>query len=497
MARGGAHPLSPVAAYVAERTGSSLSVQQVSRLRVLIDARLGAQTEEELLRHLRSHAGAADLAELMSAIAVHKTDLFRDEVQLRAFDHNVLRPLARASSRPLHVWSAGCATGEEVATLLILLTEAGAHSQSTVLGTDISEPALKQARELAFHPAALKRLPQAYRHRYFDHLGSHVQLVPELRARATFARHNLMDAPYPVSPGGQGFDVIFCRNVLIYFTEAAFEQVVDGLTERLKVGGTLVLSAAEPLLRPKGPLGFLKCEEAFFYVRHPEPVAPGGPLFATPRPGAPAHPPRSSSPPPSAETPRAPLPAAGSFRGSGETPRMAIPAVISTRPGETPRLAMPAVVPARPPGETPRLAMPAVPNVAFSRPPGQTPQLPLAVTPTGTPLPAPIPEDPVDEARQIFELVLDWAAAGDAEAQTEQGLRRCLYLDPHFAQARYLLGMLLEQRGERAEAATEYRRALAALKEGRSRQTPFFLNDGRLQTACAAALERVGFRSGA
>src|SRR4051812_39063795 len=179
MARGNALRISPVAAYVAERTGSSLSVQQVARLSAIVNARLESIPEGAYLAHLRSPAGASELAELMSAIAVHKTDLFRDEVQLRAFEHAVLRPLARASSRPLHVWSAGCATGEEVATLLILLAEAGAHAQSTVTGTDISEPALRQARDLAFQPPSLRRVPEHIRQRYFINRGGQVQLVPE------------------------------------------------------------------------------------------------------------------------------------------------------------------------------------------------------------------------------------------------------------------------------------------------------------------------------
>lgn len=440
MARGNALQLSPVAAYVAERTGSSLSVQQVARLRAIVDARVGTISEDEYLAYLQSPAGAADLAELMSAIAVHKTDLFRDEVQLRAFEQSVLRPLARAATRPLHVWSAGCATGEEVATLLILLAEAGAHAQSTVLGSDISENALRQARDLAFHPASLKRVPEPIRQRYFVNRGGQVQLVEPLRDRAHFARHNLMDAPYPVSPAGQGFDVIFCRNVLIYFTETAFDRVVEGLTDRLKMGGTLILSAAEPLLRPKPSLALIKCDEAFFYAKQVPPL-PGASLSSgfTPVPHPPLHPLRSPARP--VETPRGPMPAA-------------------------------------PSPLTPQRPMPAM----------QTPQVPMRAVMT------PPPDEPAVEARKIFELVLEWAAAGDAEPQTEQGLRKCLYLDPHFAQARYLLGMLLEQRGERAEAATEYRRAAAALREGRSRHTPFFLNDERLQVACKIALGRLGFR---
>src|SRR5688572_6444506 len=98
MARGGAHGLSPVCAYVAARTGSSLSSQQVARLQEMLASRLRGRTEEQFLVHLQTAGGAVDLADLMSAISVHKTDLFRDEVQLNAFMHHVLRPLARVSS---------------------------------------------------------------------------------------------------------------------------------------------------------------------------------------------------------------------------------------------------------------------------------------------------------------------------------------------------------------------------------------------------------------
>jgi chemotaxis protein methyltransferase CheR len=328
-----------------------------------------------------------------------------------------------------------------VATLLILLAEAGAHAQSTVLGTDISETALRQARDLAFQPSSLKRVPEAIRQRYFINRGPQVQLIPELRERALFARHNLMDSPYPVSPAGQGFDVIFCRNVLIYFTDAAFDRVVEGLGERIRMGGTLVLSSAEPLLRPKAGLSLIKCDEAFFYARQVSPPPAAPPPGLTPIPRPPLHAAPRPAPRP-VETPRGPLPASMS-------------------------------------PQTPRAPMPAM----------STPQIPMRAV-----IPPPPPEAPAVEARQIFELVLEWAAAGDAEQQTEQGLRKCLYLDPHFAQARYLLGMLLEQRGERADAASEYRRAGSALREGRSRQTPFFLNDERLLIACERALARLGFR---
>lgn len=409
--------LSPVCAYVADRTGSSLSEQQIARLKEVLAKRISGRDESSFVEFLKSMDGAATLAELMASIAVHKTDLFRDEVQLDAFNRHVLRPLVAKVNRPLQLWSAGCATGEEVATLLILLREAGAHPLSTVMGTDISDAALKVAQKQSFHPELLRRVPSVFRGRYFvEEKNGYQRLVPELAQQATFQRHNLMDAPYPLPPGGGGFDIIFCRNVLIYFTDKAFDQTVDRLTDRLAVGGTMVLSAAEPILRPRPSLTTERFDQAFFY-RRADPAA-------------------------------APMPI-----------------------------------------ERRTVSQPVMPVATFGS--AAVARAPAPVAP-----PAPVLEvtaDPREEAAQLFALVLDWAAAGEPDEDTEAGLRKCLYLDPHLAQARYLLGMLLEQRGAKADAASEYRRALAALSEGRSRSTSFFLNDERLKTACMRALERLGY----
>ena len=113
---------------------------------------------------------------------------------------------------------------------------------------------------------------------------------------------------------------------------------------------------------------------------------------------------------------------------------------------------------------------------------------PVAPSPV---LPAPEGTGSYSEADALFAQVLGWAAGNEVGPETAETLRRCLSMDPDLAAARYLLGMLLEQRGTLAEATVEYRRALRSLEEGRARTTPFFLNNARLQVACARAIERV------
>lgn len=414
------HEVSATCAWVAQRTGTSLSRQQLHRLNAAIEQRRGKRGEGEYLHFLQSVRGTLELVELMSVISVHKTDLFRDEGQLEVVREQVLVPLA-AQRRPLSVWSAGCASGEEVATLLILLAEVGAHAASTVLGTDISERVLSSARSLAFSSEVLRRVPEPLRAKYFlPRPDGQFELQRTLAARADFRRHNLMDLPYPLPAASLSFDLIFCRNVLIYFSAEAFEHVVSHLVDRLAPNGVLVLSAAEPLLKARADLELKRFASSFLYVKREKPV-----------------PVRPSAPP-------------------------------------APRLSAPAP---RPPSSAP--ARPSAPLAFAGRP--ATQELPLIT-------------DPKEEGVALFHLVLEWAAAGEPDAETEAGLRKCLYLVPELACARYLLGKLLEQRAANADAAAEYRRALQSLQSGNVRAAPFFLNNERLFVVCQAALERLGYR---
>ncbi|NVJ09308.1 methyltransferase domain-containing protein [Myxococcus sp. AM001] len=263
-------PWAGVRAFLSARTGMALSGPQVRRLDERLAARSLGLTPHQYLMFLQSPSGVTDLEDLIAAVVVNKTDLFRDEVQLAAFRAQVLTPLVAKTRRPLRVWSAGCATGEEVATLLVLLAEAGADPDSTVLGTDIAGDTLRRARWLAYSREQLRRVPPELRSRYFVRSGAREALAPALRERASFQCHNLMEPPYPVAPGGGGFDVIFCRNVLIYFTEEAFQRTVEALARSLAPGGVLVLSASEPLLRVPPTLRVQRGEQAFFYVRPEE-----------------------------------------------------------------------------------------------------------------------------------------------------------------------------------------------------------------------------------
>ncbi|WP_420715185.1 CheR family methyltransferase [Corallococcus sp. BB11-1] len=503
----------PVHAFIAAHTGMALSAAQRRRL----DARLEGLGREgsaaQVVSHLRSLVGAADLARLVGAVAVHTSEVFRDEVQLAAFREHVLSPRVQRSRLPLRVWSAGCAAGEEVATLLVMLAQEGADPASRVLGTDISEQVLGKARELSFPEDALRRVPDVTRARYFQPRGGRQVLVEPLRTQAGFRRHNLMELPYPEAGGGGGFDVIFCRNVLIYFTPEAFQRTVRNLTERLAPGGVLVLSAAEPLLQVPSSLRLLPCEHAFFYVRvdeaeqKPPPSRHDSGRFRTvPVAGVPKR-----------DSDRFPaVPVAGALkRDSDRFPAVPVAGALKRDSGRFPAVPV-AGPPKRDSDRFPALPVEGSPR----RDSGRFPAVPVAgapkrdsgrfptVTPVGVLGPAADPGPGADgasrgppspealastmaEADWLFSCVLDGASTGVSDAQAEHDLRRCLDLDPDHVAARYLLGLLLEQCGRPEAAVGEYRRARDAVDSGRARPVPFFLNLPRLRVACARAVERL------
>ena len=529
-----ARPSLLIHAFIAAKTGMALSGTQRRRLDERLAVLQGSLSEQQYLLHLQTPSGAADLSTLISVVAVHKTDLFRDEVQLSAFRTHVLEPLVgRVLGRPLRVWSAGCATGEEVATLLMMMEEAGADGGSTVLGTDISEVALNRARTLNFPGEQVRRLPGGLRERYFVPDGTRSILVPELRERASFQHHNLMESPYPTAAAGESFDIIFCRNVLIYFTAEAFERVVGLLAERLAPGGTLILSAAEPLLQAPPSLRIIRSENAFFYVRAQEPLAPQGPrspviserrwdagTFDVPRDAANGP---GAAPPPGPETRRD----SGRFPSVGQEARRdsgRFPTVGQEPRRDSGRFPTVGQEPKRESGQHPTVGpeprrdsgrFPAVgqepkrdsgqfPTVGQEpwRDSGRLTPVPLPPAQGGTPESGRYPtvrpseaQDRLDEhplhleADRLFAQVLD--GVGEGGPQAEDYLRRCLALDPDLSAARYLLGMMLELRESYGEAAAEYRKALRSLEEGRARSTPFFLNHARLQVACEKAIARM------
>jgi chemotaxis protein methyltransferase CheR len=209
---------------------------------------------ERVLRQRAQSAGtgsAADYVEgltgpddpevihLLDTITVGHTWFFRDLEQAEAIV-SVLRTLAKGGSRP-EVWVAGCSTGEDAYTVALLAGAAGIDID--VLGTDVNPRALERARAARYAEWSTRQVPRAHAS-HFNRVRGALELDTAVARKVRFERHNLVETP-PRPLRGAGWDVILCRNVLIYFRRSIAARVVERLAGALRPGGWLFLGASE------------------------------------------------------------------------------------------------------------------------------------------------------------------------------------------------------------------------------------------------------------
>ncbi len=192
-----------------------------------------------------------EFQEMFNRITINETSFFRNEPQLDVFESNVLPKLieARSDTKRLRLWSAACSSGEEPYTLAIMLHRTlGIRLPDwhiEILGTDISEKVLHVARSGRYGQYSIRTTPEVALSRYFTEDGADHVLNPDIQSMVTFERHNLKDRLAAKRHGV--WDVIFCRNVMIYFDDQMKEQVVGMFNEQLADDGWLFIGHSESL----------------------------------------------------------------------------------------------------------------------------------------------------------------------------------------------------------------------------------------------------------
>jgi chemotaxis protein methyltransferase CheR len=216
--------------------------------------------------------GGPEWLALADHLAVGETYFFRETPPLEALIDAEILPRLQRGQPSLRLWSAGCATGEEPLTVAMLLAERRCLDRVVVHATDVSPAALARARTGRYPANSLRlpALPECAR-RFISRLpDGALEVAPELRAQIRWQTLNLLDTAGVRALGV--FDVILCRNVIIYFSERATRQLVSALTEALNPGGVLAVGVSESLHRfSAAGCPPLSCEEhqGAFYYRKP------------------------------------------------------------------------------------------------------------------------------------------------------------------------------------------------------------------------------------
>lgn len=214
--------------------------------------------------------GSEEIALMINAITTNLTNFFRENVHFEYLTDTVLPELAQKNIKKVELWSAGCSTGQEPYTLSIVMQEfmrknPGKIDDYSVYATDISSRVLDKAIDAVYPMSEVESLSLELKKRYFlkskDTVNPSVRLKPEIRQKVSFDRLNFMAPSYPRTTEK---NVIFCRNVLIYFDKPTQESVVRKLLEHLMPGGYLFLGHSETIfgmdlpLKTVGPTIFKK-----------------------------------------------------------------------------------------------------------------------------------------------------------------------------------------------------------------------------------------------
>lgn len=249
---------------VLRRTGIDLNLykqqQMHRRLQSLVE-RANLRTFSDYARIIENDTDA--MATFLDRMTINVSELFRNPEKWQEMREKILPPRvneAAARNRPLRVWSAGCSFGAEPYTLAMILNEIAPGQRLVLLASDIDEKILAKARKGVFQEPDIKNVPPDLRARFLIKEGEAWQVSANLRSRITFRRHNLLADPFE-----KDFDVICCRNVVIYFTDDAKDRLYQRFNDSLRPGGVLFVGGTERIFNYRA-LGF-QSQVPFFYEK--------------------------------------------------------------------------------------------------------------------------------------------------------------------------------------------------------------------------------------
>lgn len=202
-----------------------------------------------------------------SALAVNETYFWREIDQLRVAATEIIPRLQlERPGQPVRIWHAACATGEEPYSMVMMLLENGRFAQGPIdiVATDFNAEALAAARRGEYRERSFRALPDDLRQRYFEPVSDRLSRIhPDVQARVRLTQLNLVDAA--AMAAWSDFDLIFCRNVFIYFSKQAIMSVVEAFHRALRPPGYLFVASAESLLRVTSLFALEELGGAFVY----------------------------------------------------------------------------------------------------------------------------------------------------------------------------------------------------------------------------------------
>ncbi|MCR4937954.1 MAG: protein-glutamate O-methyltransferase CheR [Lachnospiraceae bacterium] len=231
--------------------------QMKRRLDTLIKKR-GAKDYEEYSDLLKTDKDIRE--EFLGYMTINVSEFYRNPDQWEYMDKVVIPELISRFGKSLKIWSAACSTGDEPYSLVMALSRHIPLNMINIYATDIDNQILAQAKNGIYGEKSVKGVPQDFKDKYFEKVGSSYKIKDEIKSRVTFKQANLLEKNYP-----KDFHMIVCRNVLIYFTEEAKDDVFRRFHDSLVHEGVLFIGSTEQIINYRA-INY-KRKNSFFYER--------------------------------------------------------------------------------------------------------------------------------------------------------------------------------------------------------------------------------------
>lgn len=259
---------------IRERSGIYLEGSYLDTLKAGLCTRMetiGFSNSSRYYNFLRFHPeGQCELEKLLPYVTVNETYFFRNALHFEALRDHILAKLTRENRNGvIKIWSAGCSTGEEpysIAMAVLDIIQDGKDIQTEILGTDLDKEAISKAIQGSYKKRSLRAMEDKYKDRYFSVNDSRIEIDKRLKDMVQFSCFNLMDATYP-KPSQGCWDIIFCRNVIIYLDGGSARYVTDMFEKVLDDNGYLFLGDSETLDGLSDAFSPVNIGDTFVYVK--------------------------------------------------------------------------------------------------------------------------------------------------------------------------------------------------------------------------------------
>ena len=198
--------------------------------------------------------------EFVGYITINVSEFYRNPEQWKYLEETVIPELIQRFGKNLKVWSAACSTGDEPYSLVMALSRHIPLQQIRIYATDLDKQVIAKAKTGLYGEKSIEGVPEDLKKKYFTKIGPSYKIADEIKARVDFHQHNLLKDTYPTD-----CNLIVCRNVLIYFTEEAKDEVFRKYYQSLAKGGMLFIGSTEQIMNYR-EIGFDR-KSSFYYVK--------------------------------------------------------------------------------------------------------------------------------------------------------------------------------------------------------------------------------------